>query len=139
MVYANHDIQFFVHDLGSQVDLIAPSTSQPPYCFEASDSRRGSSGDHSSSLEAEVHMYSPVQTCSASLTDWFPPALVPYREGRVGVYPGETPGCSTASSFTEGDGQRALDDNNSTDLDLIDCKSGTLLGTSRISMDSECM
>ncbi|KAH7568967.1 hypothetical protein ACOSQ2_012429 [Xanthoceras sorbifolium] len=109
---------------GCQVDLMDRVTSHPSYNLEASDARRGGSGDYNSNLEPMEHMCSPVPTCSASLKDWFPPPSVTYCAERVRVYPFETPGCSTASSFSDGDGNQVLVNSNNMALDVMEGKTG---------------
>ncbi|KAK1557308.1 hypothetical protein Q3G72_022192 [Acer saccharum] len=122
---------------GSQVDLMDPATSHPSYNLEASDARRGVSGDYNRNLEPMELMCFPAPACSASLKDWFLPPSVTYCSERVGVNPSETPGCSTASSFSEGDGNQVLDNSNNMNFDLMEGKTGIHFGNLGSQIDSE--
>ncbi|KAK2644149.1 hypothetical protein Ddye_019344 [Dipteronia dyeriana] len=122
---------------GSQVDLMDPGTSHPSYSLEASDAGRGVSGDYNINLEPTELLCFPAQACSASLKDWFPTPSVTYCSEGVGVNPFETPGCSTASSFSEGDGNQVLDNSKNMNFDLMEGKTGIHFGNLGSQIDSE--
>ncbi|KAJ4703417.1 Helicase-like transcription factor CHR28 [Melia azedarach] len=103
-------------------------TSFPSYDLETSAAGTGGSGDFSGKLESAEQMCSPLQTCSASFNDWFPQTSVASRPERIGISHFETPGCSTASSFSEGDGYPFLDHRHSTDFDILEGQAGSSFG-----------
>nr|KJB66664.1 hypothetical protein B456_010G151100 [Gossypium raimondii] len=89
-----------------------------------SDARAGSTGGsfyYHGNLELSAHDCSPVQTSSASFKEWSAICQgTSYRE-RV-----EIPSCSTASSFSEIDGNHALDHGDNLRFDLVDDKTSSL-------------
>ncbi|MFQ6643477.1 hypothetical protein Gotur_017565 [Gossypium turneri] len=89
-----------------------------------SDARAGSTGGsfyYHGNLELSAHDCSPVQTSSASFKEWSAICQgTSYRE-RV-----EIPSYSTASSFSEIDGNHALDHGDTLRFDLVDDKTSSL-------------
>ncbi|XP_040951788.1 helicase-like transcription factor CHR28 isoform X2 [Gossypium hirsutum] len=89
-----------------------------------SDARAGSTGGsfyYHGNLELSAHDCSPVQTSSASFKEWSAICQgTSYRE-RV-----EIPSCSTASSFSEIDGNHALDHGDNLRFELVDDKTSSL-------------
>ncbi|MBA0568645.1 hypothetical protein Golob_006123 [Gossypium lobatum] len=89
-----------------------------------SDARAGSTGGsfyYHGNLELSAHDCSPVQTSSASFKEWSAICQgTSYRE-RV-----EIPSCSTASSFSEIDGNHVLDHGDNLRFDLVDDKTSSL-------------
>ncbi|MBA0778122.1 hypothetical protein Gotri_006036 [Gossypium trilobum] len=89
-----------------------------------SDARAGSTAGsfyYHGNLELSAHDCSPVQTSSASFKEWSAICQgTSYRE-RV-----EIPSCSTASSFSEIDGNHALDHGDNLRFDLVDDKTSSL-------------
>lgn len=109
----------------------------PPYDLETSGAGSGGLGDSSSKLEPTEQKCSPLQTCSASFSDWFHQTSGTCRSERVGISQFETPGCSTASSFSEGDGYHFLDHRNTLDFDVLGGKAGIHFGHVRSQIDSK--
>lgn len=89
-----------------------------------SDARAGSTGGsfyYHGNLEPSAHDCSPVQTSSASFNEWSAICQgTSYRE-RV-----EIPSCSTASSFSEIDGNHVVDHGDNLSFDLVDDKTRAL-------------
>ncbi|MBA0747970.1 hypothetical protein Gogos_004829 [Gossypium gossypioides] len=89
-----------------------------------SDARAGPTGGsfyYHGNLELSAHNCSPVQTSSASFKEWSAICQgTSYRE-RV-----EIPSCSTASSFSEIDGNHVLDHGDNLRFDLVDDKTSSL-------------
>lgn len=129
---------FLVYFLGFQVDMMDRVTSFPSYDLETSAAGTGGSGDFSGKLESAEQMCSPLQTCSASFNDWFPQTSVASRPERIGISHFETPGCSTASSFSEGDGYPFLDHRHSTDFDILEGQAGSSFGCMVSQIDPKC-
>ncbi|XP_040971618.1 helicase-like transcription factor CHR28 isoform X2 [Gossypium hirsutum] len=94
-----------------------------------SDARAGSAGGsfyYHGNLELSAHDCSPVQTSSASFKEWSAICQgTSYRE-RV-----EIPSCSTASSFSEIDGNHVLDHGDNLRFDLVDDKTSSLFMNTR--------
>ncbi|MBA0662415.1 hypothetical protein Goklo_006544 [Gossypium klotzschianum] len=89
-----------------------------------SDARAGSTGGsfyYHGNLELSAHDCSPVQTSSASFKEWS--AICQGTSYRQRV---EIPSCSTASSFSEIDGNHALDHGDNLRFDLVDDKTSSL-------------
>ncbi|KAH1056125.1 hypothetical protein J1N35_034190 [Gossypium stocksii] len=89
-----------------------------------SDARAGSTGGSFYShgnLELSAHDCSPVQTSSASFKEWS--AICQGTSFRERV---EIPSCSTASSFSEIDGNHVLDHGDNLRFDLVDDKTSSL-------------
>ncbi|KAK8629406.1 hypothetical protein V6N13_078248 [Hibiscus sabdariffa] len=84
----------------------------------------GGSFDYHGNLEPSACDRSPVQTSSASLKEWSACQGTSYTE-RAEMSLLEMPSCSTASSFTEIDGNNhVLDHGDNLTFDLVDDKTG---------------
>lgn len=118
---------------GDVRDIVA----YPPYDLETSGAGSGGLRDSSSKLEPTEQKCSPLQTCSASFSDWFNQTSGTCRSERVGISQFETPGCSTASSFSEGDGYHFLDHRNTIDFDVLGGKAGIQFGHVGSQIDSK--
>ncbi|XP_044495336.1 helicase-like transcription factor CHR28 isoform X2 [Mangifera indica] len=105
---------------GYQLDFLGPVTSYSSYDLEASDDQKGRSGDYHSNLQHTERTCSLVHTCSASPDDWFSPTSGTCCPERFGISQFETPGCSTGSSFSEGDGNHVFNDRDNMDFYVLD-------------------
>ena len=97
------------------------------YNSGVSDARAGSidgSFDYQGKLEPSAHNCSPVQTSSASFKEWFLNGQGTSYAERDGMSLLEMPGCSTASSFAEIDGNHVLDRGDNLNFDLVDNRTG---------------
>lgn len=128
---------FLVYCSGFKAD-VRDIVACPPYDLETSGAGSGGLGDSSSKLEPTEQKCSPLQTCSASFSDWFHQTSGTCLLERVGISQFETPGCSTASSFSEGDGYHFLDHRNTIDFDVLGGKAGIHFGHVRSQIDSKC-
>ncbi|XP_044461541.1 helicase-like transcription factor CHR28 isoform X2 [Mangifera indica] len=101
-------------------DHLQIRSAYPSYDLKASDDQKGSSGDYHSKLQHTDQTCSPVQTCSASLNDWFPPTSGTCCGERVKISLFETPACTTASSFSEGDGKQSFYHSDNMGFDVLE-------------------
>ncbi|GMI72799.1 hypothetical protein HRI_000949200 [Hibiscus trionum] len=83
----------------------------------------GGSFDYHGNLEPSACDRSLVQTSSASLKEWTASQGTSYTE-RAEMSMLEMPSCSTASSFTEIDGNHVLDHGDNLTFDLVDERTG---------------
>lgn len=97
------------------------------------------SGHVDSKLETADQICTPMQTCSASLSDWCPPVSGTCCPGAVGVSQFDSPGCSTALNIPKGDGNQISEHGNKMDLNLVEDEAGFQFGHVGNQIDSKCM